>query len=136
MIKKYIYIICGFITFAIGFIGTILPVLPTTPFLLLAGFFFARSSERFTNWLQQTKMYQFYVSDYVETKSIPRKKKYKMLVNIVILMGISIYFAPIMFVKIILALLMLGILSVLFLVVPDREESYQCNEKNTSHTGN
>lgn len=133
MIKKYTYIVLGFVTFTIGFIGTILPILPTTPFLLLAGFFFTRSSERFNNWLQQTKMYQFYVSDYVETKSIPRKKKRKMIVNIYILMGASIYFAPIMFVKVLLTLLMFGITYVLFLVVPDRPEKCGNSEKNTNH---
>lgn len=133
MIKKYTYIVLGFVTFTIGFIGTILPILPTTPFLLLAGFFFTRSSERFNNWLQQTKMYQFYVSDYVETKSIPRKKKRKMIVNIYILMGASIYFAPIMFVKVLLTLLMFGITYVLILVVPDRPEKCENSEKNTNH---
>lgn len=125
LLKRYIYILLGLISFSLGFIGTLLPILPTTPFLLLAGFFFARSSTRFNHWLQDTKLYEFYVSDYVETKSIPKSKKQKMIINIVILMGISIYFAPIMFVKVLLFLLLLGITYVLFMVVPDRPEKIE-----------
>lgn len=122
LLKRYIYILLGLISFSLGFIGTLLPILPTTPFLLLAGFFFARSSERFNLWLKDTKLYEFYVSDYVETKSIPRSKKQKMIINILVLMGVSIYFAPLMFVKVLLFLLLLGITYVLFMVVPDRPE--------------
>ena len=51
-IKKYIYITIGLIAFVLGSIGVIIPILPTTPFLLLASFCFARGSDKFNNWLE------------------------------------------------------------------------------------
>ena len=55
---RYIYLMIGMISFGLGFIGIVLPILPTTPFLLLAGFCFARSSKRVHNWFVSTKAYQ------------------------------------------------------------------------------
>jgi len=66
------------------------------------------------------KLYQIYVADYLETKSIDRSRKKKIIIYIYILMGISIYFAPIIFVKIGLALLTVFITYYLFKVIPDK----------------
>ncbi len=73
--QKIFYLVFGFVSLMVGVIGIVLPIVPTTPLLLLAGFCFARSSKRFEKWLRNTKIYQFYVADYVETKSISRKRK-------------------------------------------------------------
>jgi len=54
---KPIYFILGWIFFTIGAIGVLLPVLPTTPFMLLALWAFSRSSERFYRWLYQHKLF-------------------------------------------------------------------------------
>lgn len=56
--KKIIYIFIGCISLGLGIIGVILPILPTVPFVLLAAFCFARSSERLDGWFKNTKLYK------------------------------------------------------------------------------
>ena len=56
--KKIIYIFIGCISLGLGIIGVILPILPTVPFVLLAAFCFAKSSERLDGWFKNTKLYR------------------------------------------------------------------------------
>ena len=58
MMKKILYILIGCISLGLGIIGVILPILPTFPFVLLATFCFARSSERLDGWFKNTKLYR------------------------------------------------------------------------------
>jgi len=111
----------GFISLALALVGVVLPLLPTTPFLLLSIACFSKSSKRFEDWLYHTKLYQTYVADFRETKSIARERKKKIIVSIYILMGISIYFAPLLPVKIGLGALTIFITYYLFKVIPDKE---------------
>lgn len=56
--KKILYILIGCISLGLGIIGVILPILPTVPFVLLAAFCFARSSERLDGLFKNTKLYR------------------------------------------------------------------------------
>lgn len=58
------YILAGVLCVAAGVIGVFLPILPTTPFLLLAAFFFARSSDRFLHWLLNNRLLGAYIRNY------------------------------------------------------------------------
>ena len=78
--KKYIYIILGSLMLALGAVGIILPVLPTTPFLLVAGFFYLRSSKRLYEWLLRHRILGPYIVSYLKYKAIPRKTKISALV--------------------------------------------------------
>ena len=118
---RIIYLSIGFISLALAIVGVVLPLLPTTPFLLLSIAYFSKSSKRFEDWLYHTKLYQTYVADFRETKSIARERKKKIIVSIYILMGISIYFAPLLPVKIALGCLTVFITYYLFKVIPDKE---------------
>lgn len=79
-IKKSIYITVGLIAFALGTVGVALPVLPTTPFLLLASFCFARGSEKFNIWFTGTKIYQKHLESFVKKKAMTLKQKICILV--------------------------------------------------------
>lgn len=76
---KYVYIALGIISFGLGAIGAVLPILPTVPFLLLSSFCFTKGSERFSNWLKSTKLYQKHLDSYVENRSMPLKTKISIL---------------------------------------------------------
>ena len=74
-IKNYIYITIGLISFALGAIGVALPILPTTPFLLLASFCFAKGSERFNTWFINTKIYKKHLESFVKERAMTLKQK-------------------------------------------------------------
>ena len=74
-VKKGIYICIGLVAFALGAIGVILPILPTTPFLLLASFCFAKGSERFNTWFINTKVYKKHLESFVKERAMTLKQK-------------------------------------------------------------
>jgi uncharacterized protein len=74
-IIKFTYIFLGIIFVLLAFIGILLPVLPTTPFLLLAAFFFARSSDRFLHWLLNNRWFGAYIRNYREGKGMTARNK-------------------------------------------------------------
>ena len=53
--KKIIFIICGYLSLALGVIGIFLPILPTTPFAILAAYFFSKSSKKLHDWLLERR---------------------------------------------------------------------------------
>ena len=74
-IKKIIFIIVGSVSLLLGLIGTILPVLPTVPFLLLTSYCFARGSEKFHRWFESSKIYKKYLESFVTNRSMTLKQK-------------------------------------------------------------
>ena len=63
--KKMLYVILGCIGVGLGAVGAVLPMLPAFPFLMLAAFCFARSSEKLDRWFKGTKLYKDNLEDYV-----------------------------------------------------------------------
>ena len=72
---KYLLIILGSISLVLGVIGIFLPLLPTTPFLLLAAALYVRSSEELYNWLINQKYLGTYIRNFREHKAIPLHAK-------------------------------------------------------------
>ena len=72
---RSLFFIAGTITFALGAVGVVLPVLPTTPFLLLSLACYVRSSERMSHWLLNNKYFGSYLRNYKEGKGVPMKTK-------------------------------------------------------------
>jgi len=97
----------GFVSIGLGCIGIVLPVLPTTPFLLLAVFLFAKGSERFHRWFLATGLYKKYLEDFVATRTMTLAAKVKVLTIVTILLAIGFWFSPV-FAKIILLIVALG----------------------------
>lgn len=76
---KYLYFILGLVFMLIGMIGVVLPILPTTPFLLAALFFFTKSSSRAKIWFQGTKLYQNHLNDFVTRRAMTLRTKVMLL---------------------------------------------------------
>ncbi len=89
LMLRYVLLAIGWLSVALGVIGIFLPVLPTTPFLLLAAACFARSSPRFYRWLVEHPRLGPWIRDYLEGNGIPLKGK----VYAIGLMWVSILFS-------------------------------------------
>ncbi len=79
----------GFLFFALAMVGIALPFLPTTPFVLVAAFCFARSSERLNQWFKGTKLYKNVLEGYVTKKSMTLKAKLTILAPVTLLLSIG-----------------------------------------------
>lgn len=86
---RFLWAALGLIFVALAIIGVVLPLLPTVPFLLLAAFFFARSSSRLHSWLLSHKTFGPFIEDWARSGAIrPRAKRFATL-SILAVIGIT-----------------------------------------------
>lgn len=88
---NYLFLLLAFTFLGLGIIGIILPVLPTTPFLLASSFFFAKGSEKFNKWFMSTKIYKNHIEEFLNSKAMTKKAKLKILIPVSIMLIISFF---------------------------------------------
>jgi uncharacterized membrane protein YbaN (DUF454 family) len=92
-LKRYVLISVGTLFLIIGAIGIVVPVMPTTPFLLLAAACYIRSSKRFHDWLLNNRVLGRYIRDYLSGEGMPMAAKATTLVLLWTSIGVSIFIA-------------------------------------------
>jgi len=91
--KKRLLLGAGTLCTGLGIIGVFVPILPTTPFLLLAAACYMRSSERFYHWLIDNRVFGAYVRNYIEGRGMPVRIKIPTILLLWLAIGLSIAFA-------------------------------------------
>ena len=86
---KYIHLALGLVSLALGTVGSLIPALPTVPFLMLATFCFARSSEKLDRWFKNTKLYKDNLEDFVAGRGMTMKAKVRIMVTVTLLMSVG-----------------------------------------------
>lgn len=103
--KKIIHLCCvafGLLCVGIGVVGVVFPILPATPFFILAAICFAKGSKRFQRWFSKTALYRNYVIPVLEQKAMEKQAKINTLAILGIIFLICIFLVPIWWAKIII----------------------------------
>lgn len=109
-IYKYFLIGLGWIFVTLGIIGIFVPLMPTTIFFILAAASFARSSDRFYNWLINHPKFGKFIKDYREKRGMPLKSKVIAVAMLVLAIGSSAYFfTEELIVRLVLILIAIGV---------------------------
>lgn len=90
-VKKILYVILGCIGLGIGAVGSVVPLLPSFPFLLLAAFCFAKSSEKLHNWFISTKLYKNNLESYIQGRGMTKATKIRIICTVTLLMGFGFF---------------------------------------------
>ncbi len=107
--KKILFIILGIICSLIGTIGIFIPVLPTTPLLLLAAWFFVRSSDSLYDWLLNHKVLGIYIRSYIKYRGVDKKYKFFAIIMVWVTILFSTTLVDKLILKVLLIAIMLGV---------------------------
>jgi len=88
-LKRLAWIIAGTLAVILGAVGMFVPVLPTTPFLLLAAFCYARGSQRFHRWLLENRFFGAYIKNYRERRGMTLRSKVLTLTALWLTIGLT-----------------------------------------------
>ena len=99
---RYLWLTLGLLFTGLGFLGYILPGMPGTVFILLAVYFFARSSPRFYNWLLNNPVFGQLIRDWRSGSGIPLRAKVLAVTLITVSVGSSLLFVSNLYVRLLL----------------------------------
>ncbi|MEQ4922250.1 DUF454 family protein [Proteus hauseri] len=108
--KRILLIIAGWLCVGLATLGVILPVLPTTPFLLLAAWCFSRSSQRFHYWLLYRSWFGPYLRYWQTYKAMPKGAKPKAIIVILLTFSLSLWLVSMLWVRILLLIILVCLL--------------------------
>lgn len=86
-VKKIVWLGLGFVGLGLGAAGAVVPMLPSVPFLLLAAYSFARSSEKVYNWFVSTNLYKKNLETYVKGQGMTSATKRRIILTVTLLMS-------------------------------------------------
>ncbi|NQU17090.1 MAG: YbaN family protein [Candidatus Saganbacteria bacterium] len=122
MFLRIVLVVIGTVLVGVGILGIFLPLLPTTPFLLLAAACYAKSSNRFYNWLLGSRWLGTYIRNWREGRGIPLKTKVFVISLLILTMGYSIVFVvPNLAGKIVLVLIAIAVIFHVISISPKKE---------------
>ena len=122
-LKRRLLIAAGTISAAIGIVGIFVPLLPTTPFLLLAAACYLRSSQKFYGWLLNNRFIGAYLRNYLQGKGMPRKIKIITILLLWLTITCSIIFAVQgLIIRVLLLVIAIGV-SIHILLIKTTEEN-------------
>ena len=107
-IHRIIYLIIGWTFTGLGFVGAFLPILPTTPFLLVAVWAFSKSSPKLKRWLFMHPKFGFHIRNWFEHGAIDRKAKILSLSMMLLSVGFAILLSENIYIPIVLAVIMVA----------------------------
>ena len=108
--KKRLLLIIGILSTVAGIIGIFVPILPTTPFLLLAAACYIRSSQKMYNWLLNNRFFGSYIKNYIQGNGMPLRIKVFMVILLWITIVLSAWFATQeVIIRVILGLVAIGV---------------------------
>lgn len=126
---KYFLIALGWFFVAMGIIGIFVPIWPTTIFFILAAWCFAKSSEKFYNWLINHPRFGKFISNYREHRGMPLKAKIIAVTMVVVAIGSSvIFFTQTIWVRILLVGIALGVSGYILSLNTIRQEQTAVSE--------
>jgi len=108
-LKRQLLLAAGTLSLATGIVGIVVPILPTTPFLLLAAGCYLRSSPRFYSWLMGNRFFGAYIRNYIEGRGIPVKVKLLTIILLWATIGVSIWLTAKLIVTVILLIVAVGV---------------------------
>lgn len=107
--KRFILAAFGLIALSLGVLGIVLPVLPTTPFLLLASYLFLKSSAKLHFWLIHHSVLGSYIYNYITYRAIPKKTKILGISVLWATLSVSIYLVSHPYITAVLVLIGIGV---------------------------
>jgi len=124
--KRRLLIGAGTLSTGLGIIGIFVPILPTTPFLLLAAACYMRSSERFYQWLINNRIFGAYVRNYIEGRGMPVRIKIFTILLLWLAIGLSIAFGvQNTIIRIVLICIAIGVTAHIVLIKKRKVEDIQ-----------
>ncbi len=114
--RKYVLIVCGWLLLSLAAVGIAIPVLPTTPFVLLAAGCFSASSPKTYRLLLRSRFFGSYIEHYKNGGGVPKAAKVRAIIMLWLLLGISAVFVKAMWIYLLLGAVGAGVTLHLLLI--------------------
>ncbi len=118
VLKKRLLLIGGTLSLGLGIVGMLVPVLPTTPFLLLTAYCYLRSSERMHAWLMNHRLFGTYIHNYMEYRAISFRARIISLIGLWASLAVSFILVAVPAVRWVLVLVGVGVSVHLLMLKP------------------
>ncbi|AUX92684.1 DUF454 family protein [Mixta gaviniae] len=108
--QRIILLIIGWLAIVLGALGVVLPLLPTTPFILLAAWCFARSSPRFHHWLLWRSWFGKYLRHWQQHRALPPGVKGRAMLMTVATFALSLWLVKLFWLRVMLLCMLAALL--------------------------